>query len=77
MTESVWDYPRPPRVEATLQRVRVVFDGAVIAETFRALRVLGRTGHGRPVAAASALPAAMGAVKRQAGGSHERRKRGT
>ena len=25
MTESVWDYPRPPRVEATSRRVRVVF----------------------------------------------------
>jgi uncharacterized protein (DUF427 family) len=40
MTESVWDYPRPPRVEATSRRVRVLFDGEVIADTVRALRVL-------------------------------------
>ena len=25
MTESVWDYPRPPRVEPDSRRVRVVF----------------------------------------------------
>ncbi len=40
MTESVWDYPRPPRVEPSFRRVRVIFDGEVIAETTRALRVL-------------------------------------
>jgi len=38
--ESVWDYPRPPRVEACGRRVRVVFAGRTIAETTRALRVL-------------------------------------
>ena len=38
--ESVWDYPRPPRVEATAQRVEVVFNGEVIADTRRARRVL-------------------------------------
>ncbi len=38
--ESVWDYPRPPRVEAGTRRVRVVLDGVTIAETTRALRVL-------------------------------------
>ncbi len=38
--ESVWDYPRPPRVEPTSKAVRVEFGGAVIAETTRALRVL-------------------------------------
>ena len=27
--ESVWDYPRPPRVEAVSKRVRVVIDGNV------------------------------------------------
>lgn len=37
--ESVWDYPRPPRVEPVAQRVRVVFAGIVLAETTRALRV--------------------------------------
>ncbi|MCS7001377.1 MAG: DUF427 domain-containing protein [Dehalococcoidia bacterium] len=38
--ESVWDYPRPPRVEPTSKRVRVVFNGTVIADTTKALRVL-------------------------------------
>jgi uncharacterized protein (DUF427 family) len=38
--ESVWDYPRPPRIEPTGRHVRVVVDGVVVAETTRALRVL-------------------------------------
>lgn len=38
--ESVWDYPRPPRCEATTRRVRVVFAGETVAETTRAVRVL-------------------------------------
>lgn len=38
--ESVWDYPRPPRVERVPQRVRVIFNGLTIADTTRALRVL-------------------------------------
>lgn len=38
--ESVWDYPRPPRVEPSTQLIRVVFNGTTIAETNRALRVL-------------------------------------
>ncbi len=38
--ESVWDYPRPPRVEATTKRIRVIFNGVVIADTTRAIRVL-------------------------------------
>ena len=38
--ESVWAYPRPPRVEPTPRRVRVVLGGVVIADTTRALRVL-------------------------------------
>jgi uncharacterized protein (DUF427 family) len=38
--ESVWDYPRPPRVELSTSRIRVVFVGNVIADTRRALRVL-------------------------------------
>jgi uncharacterized protein (DUF427 family) len=38
--ESVWDYPRPPRVEATTRLVRVEFNGQVIAESSRAYRVL-------------------------------------
>jgi len=38
--ESVWDYPRPPRLEPTSRRLRVVLGGEVIAETVRGLRVL-------------------------------------
>jgi uncharacterized protein (DUF427 family) len=38
--ESVWDYPRPPRIEPTGRRVRVIVDGVVVADTTRALRVL-------------------------------------
>ena len=40
MRESVWDYPRPPRVEPSGKRVRVVLGGTVIADTARAHRVL-------------------------------------
>jgi uncharacterized protein (DUF427 family) len=38
--ESVWDYPRPPRVEDTARHIQVVFSGEVIADTRRARRVL-------------------------------------
>jgi uncharacterized protein (DUF427 family) len=38
--ESVWDYPRPPRVEVVSQRLRVIFNGQVIADTTAGLRVL-------------------------------------
>lgn len=38
--ESVWDYPRPPRIEPSRRRVRVVFAGEVVARSDRALRVL-------------------------------------
>ncbi|HLN79332.1 MAG TPA: DUF427 domain-containing protein [Nocardioidaceae bacterium] len=38
--ESVWDYPRPPRVEPTSSLVEVVLGGRVVARTTRALRVL-------------------------------------
>ena len=38
--ESVWDYPRPPRVEPSPARVVVELDGEVLADTRRSLRVL-------------------------------------
>ena len=38
--ESVWDYPRPPRVEATDAHVVVAHGGVVVADTHAALRVL-------------------------------------
>lgn len=37
--ESVWDYPRPPALEACTKPVRVVAAGEVIAQTNAALRV--------------------------------------
>ncbi len=36
----MWDYPRPPRIEPTHERVIVRLGGAVIADTVNALRVL-------------------------------------
>ncbi len=38
--ESVWDYPRPPRVQPAARRVRVVLGGVTIVDTDRAVRVL-------------------------------------
>ena len=38
--ESVWDYPRPPRIEPTSRRIRVEIGGRTIVDTTRALRVL-------------------------------------
>jgi uncharacterized protein (DUF427 family) len=42
--ESVWDYPRPPRIEPVPERVRAVVDGITIADSTRALRVLETAG---------------------------------
>jgi uncharacterized protein (DUF427 family) len=42
--ESVWDYPRPPRVETVPERIRVVVDGVEIANSTEALRVLETAG---------------------------------
>ena len=38
--ESVWDYPRPPRLEPTERRIRVVVSSIVVVDTHRALRLL-------------------------------------
>ncbi|PCE13606.1 hypothetical protein AUC47_07290 [Microbacterium sp. SZ1] len=38
--ESVWDYPRPPRVEPVPERVTIRLGGEVIADTTDAVRVL-------------------------------------
>lgn len=38
--ESVWDYPRPPRLEPTSRHIQVFFNGELIAETRSALRML-------------------------------------
>ena len=42
--ESVWDYPRPPRVEADRRTLRVELGGVVIAASRRTLRVLETAG---------------------------------
>jgi len=38
--ESVWDYPRPPRVEPSAERVEVWLGGVRVASSTRSLRVL-------------------------------------
>lgn len=38
--ESVWDYPRPPRVELSQAPIKIVFKGLCIAESSQAKRVL-------------------------------------
>jgi uncharacterized protein (DUF427 family) len=40
MAESVWDYPRPPRVEASERRIRVILGGETVVDSRRAHRVL-------------------------------------
>lgn len=42
--ESVWDYPRPPRVETVPERLRVVIGGQVVADTTDGIRVLETAG---------------------------------
>ncbi len=38
--ESVWDYPRPPRVEDVTKHIRIIFNNLLIADTHRSKRVL-------------------------------------
>lgn len=38
--ESVWDYPRPPRIERTTKHIQVFFGGLLIADTKAAFRLL-------------------------------------
>jgi uncharacterized protein (DUF427 family) len=38
--ESVWDYPRPPRLEHCNQHVKVQFNGRTIAESRWSVRIL-------------------------------------
>lgn len=38
--ESVWDYPRPPRLEPCKKRLRVVLGGVILADTTSGKRVL-------------------------------------
>lgn len=38
--ESVWDYPRPPRLEDSSKHIQILFNGVMIADTRTAKRVL-------------------------------------
>ena len=38
--ESIWDYPRPPRLAPDARNVVVKLEGVVVADTTRAVRVL-------------------------------------
>lgn len=38
--ESVWDYPRPPRLERSPKHLQIVFNDVLIADSNRAWRVL-------------------------------------
>lgn len=38
--ESVWDYPRPPRLEPANRHIQIHFNGELIADSRRANRVL-------------------------------------
>jgi uncharacterized protein (DUF427 family) len=38
--ESVWDYPRPPRIEPSTEHVLVSFGGRVVADSSDTVRVL-------------------------------------
>jgi uncharacterized protein (DUF427 family) len=42
--ESVWDYPRPPRIEPATRHVRIELDGVTIVSSPNALRVLETAG---------------------------------
>ncbi len=38
--QSVWDFPRPPALEASSRRLRIVHRGITLADTVKALRTL-------------------------------------
>ena len=38
--ESVWDYPRPPRLEDSNKHISIICNGIIIADTQRAKRIL-------------------------------------
>jgi uncharacterized protein (DUF427 family) len=66
--ESVWDYPRPPRLEVVAARLRVVFAGKTIADTTRGYRVL-ETSH-PPVYYLPPLDIDVQALRSSTGGSY-------
>ncbi len=38
--ESVWDYPRPPKIEPTSKSIKIEHQGIVIAQSNKAFRIL-------------------------------------
>ena len=38
--ESVWDYPRPPRLERSRKHIQIIFNGVTIADSHNTYRVL-------------------------------------
>ena len=65
--ESVWDYPRPPRLERVPERIRILFAGEVLADTVAAWRVL-ETSH-PPTYYLPPGDVASGALRPAGGGS--------
>lgn len=66
--ESVWDYPRPPRLEAVTKRIQVIFKGVRIADSNNAYRVL-ETSH-PPVYYIPPEDIAMNYLQAASGSSH-------
>lgn len=65
--ESVWDYPRPPRIEPVERRVRVALGGAALVDTDRAVRVVETAG--APVVYAPPGEIAAGILRPASGSS--------
>ncbi len=65
--ESVWDYPRPPRLEAVDARIEIVLGAVLVAATDRAMRVL-ETSH-PPTYYVPATAFADGSLRPTAGSS--------
>lgn len=38
--ESVWDYPRPPRLDPSTEHVQVIFNDQIIVDTHQSIRIL-------------------------------------
>ena len=64
--ESVWDYPRPPRLEPTADRIRIIHAGHTLVDTTQALRIL-ETSH-PPVYYLPRTPAVMDRLTRSSRG---------
>ena len=65
--ESVWDYPRPPRIEPVERRVRVSLGGVEIADSIGACRVLETAG--APAVYVPAADVTTGALRAGSGSS--------